>query len=230
MTKKTEQNPDMAVNRTTGDPTGRFLWPYDTDNKKNDLQNRRILAYNLKGELEHGIYVADLARDIAREMNMPESTVYLFTQAGLLHDVGKLMLVDKVDEPDDEGPYMIEEMKCVRTHASLSYDILNARHYPMTILEAVKHHHENYDGTGYPDNLHGNEIPLGARLIRVCDVFAALTSDRPYRKSFTKEEAISLMIDEVNHFDLGIFLAFQRVVHRVDTDYQYHFKERQTQT
>ena len=66
---------------------------------------------------------------------------------------------------------------------------------------------------GYPSNLAGEEIPLGARILRVCDTFAALISDRPYRKAFSMEEAVALMIDEIKDFDVGVFLAFQRVVH-----------------
>ena len=70
------------------------------------------------------------------------------------------------------------------------------------------------DGSGYPDNLRGEEIPYGARIIRVCDVFAALISDRPYRKSFDQDTALELMIEEVKNFDIKVFLAFQRVIHQ----------------
>ncbi|MGX8728838.1 MAG: HD-GYP domain-containing protein, partial [Lachnospiraceae bacterium] len=87
------------------------------------------------------------------------------------------------------------------------------------ICEAVLYHHENFDGSGYPENLSGEEIPLGARIIRVCDVFAALTSDRPYRKHFSIEDALQLMIDEITNFDMKIFLAFNRVAHRVGISY-----------
>ena len=70
----------------------------------------------------------------------------------------------------------------------------------------------------------GEDIPLGARIIRVCDVFAALTTDRPYRKRFDVDETMSLMIDEIKHFDMRIFLAFERVVHRDAEKYQVHFQ------
>ena len=73
-----------------------------------------------------------------------------------------------------------------------------------------------------PKGLKGDEIPLGARIIRVCDVFAALTTDRPYRRRFDADEAVRLMIDEIRHFDLKIFLAFERVIHRVGTKYRVH--------
>ena len=78
----------------------------------------------------------------------------------------------------------------------------------------MRHHHENYDGSGYPDNLSGEGIPLGARIIRVCDVYAALTSDRPYRKAFESQSAVQMMIEEIKDFDVKVFLAFQRMIHK----------------
>ena len=69
------------------------------------------------------------------------------------------------------------------------------------------------DGSGYPENLSGEAIPLGARIIRVCDVYAALTSDRPYRKSFDRKTAVELMIEDIKDFDIKVFLAFQRMLH-----------------
>ena len=91
--------------------------------------------------------------------------------------------------------------------------ILKRQGFPEKIQEMVLYHHENYDGSGYPKNLQGEEIPLGARILRVCDVFAALLSDRPYRKGFDQQTAVSLMIEEVKNFDMRIFLAFQRMIH-----------------
>ena len=85
--------------------------------------------------------------------------------------------------------------------------------YSDFVVESILYHHENYDGSGYPENLAGDQIPLGARILRVCDVYAALTSDRPYRKAFDPETAVELMIDEVKNFDMKVFLAFQRTIH-----------------
>ena len=86
------------------------------------------------------------------------------------------------------------------------------------ILKSILYHHENYDGTGYPANLSGEEIPLGARILRVCDTFSALVSNRPYRSAFDKDTAVELMIDEIKNFDVGVFLAFQRVIHQEDIE------------
>ena len=97
--------------------------------------------------------------------------------------------------------------------AAAGYEILKREGYPEEIQKMVLHHHENMDGSGYPDNLSGEKIPLGARIIRVCDVYAALLSDRPYRKGFDQDTAIQLMIEEIKNFDMKIFLTFQRVIH-----------------
>lgn len=180
-----------------------------------------IVNYNLREELEHALYVSLLVRDLSRELGLPEDQVYDLTHAGLMHDIGKLKLANYLyGETRIGSPLQVEEMKYVRLHSQLSYEILKSRNYKPFILEAVRWHHENYDGTGYPDNLKGEEIPFTARIIRVCDVFAALTTDRPYRKRFEEREAVALMIDEVSHFDLQVFLAFERVVHRTGTRYK----------
>ena len=108
---------------------------------------------------------------------------------------------------------MIEELKYVRMHSTLGYLELKEQDYSDFVLKSILYHHENYDGSGYPSNLAGEEIPIGARILRVCDVYAALRQDRSYRKAFDREAAMELMIEEVKDFDMQIFLAFQRVVH-----------------
>ena len=172
-----------------------------------------IVDYNLKEELEHGVYVSRLAQEIAAELGLDKKTRRNIGVAGILHDIGKLTLMSYING-EEEDPLVIEQMQYVRMHPTLSHEIVRRRHYSRDIQDYVRWHHENYDGTGYPDMLRGEEIPLGARIIRVSDVFAALTSDRPYRKKFSKKIAMELMIEEVNHFDMQVFLAFQRVVHK----------------
>ena len=174
-------------------------------------KGKRIVELNLEKELVHGICVSNLAFHVAKEIQLSNQQCYELAIAGMLHDVGKLEIAKYVYARGDT--LEIEEMKYVRTHSTLGYTMLDKQEYSAFILESILYHHENYDGSGYPSNLSEDEIPLGARILRVCDVFAALTSDRPYRRSFDMDTAVELMIEEAKNFDMKIFLAFLRVIH-----------------
>ena len=177
----------------------------------------RIIQTDVAKEINHGICVSNLAHRIAKRMELSEKMCYNLAIAGLLHDIGKLELTKYVySAKKEESTLHVEEMRYVRTHAALGYVILNSQGYSREIAEWVLYHHENYDGSGYPANKAGEEIPLGARILRICDVFAALTSDRSYRRAFDLETAVKLMIAEVKNFDMKIFLTFLEVVHEED--------------
>lgn len=171
-----------------------------------------ILKFDLESELRHGMDVSNLAYEVAEELALSETVCHDLAVAGMLHDIGKLKLTGYING-QEQDPLVIEELKYVRMHSSLGYEVLKKQGYPDFILKSVLYHHENFDGTGYPSNLAGEDIPLGARILRVCDVFAALRSDRPYRQAFDMETAMELMIEEIKNFDMQVFLAFQRVVH-----------------
>ncbi|HEY9574681.1 MAG TPA: HD domain-containing phosphohydrolase [Lachnospiraceae bacterium] len=184
----------------------------DKRRKENFSLGGHIVDYHLNEEIYHGIYVSKLARGLAEILGFEKETTYSLTLAGILHDIGKLQL--NKYQYKENGPLLVEEIRYVRMHTQLGYEILKKRgDYSDFILESIYHHHENYDGSGYPDNLKGEEIPIGARILRICDVFAALTSKRPYRSAFEQVQALELMIDEVKNFDLEIFLAFQKLIH-----------------
>ena len=172
----------------------------------------RLLDFDLSEELNHGIAVSNLAYAVAAELGQDEEFCYQMAIAGMLHDIGKLKLTDYINGQEND-PLLIEELKYVRMHSSLGYEELKDQGYSELVLQSVLYHHENYDGSGYPSNLRGDSIPLGARILRVCDVYAALSSVRPYRKAFDVSTVIELMIDEIKNFDMEVFLAFQRVVH-----------------
>lgn len=161
-------------------------------------------------EMCHGVEVSNLARMIAKELGETEEFCRDITLAGILHDIGKLKLTKYLYAEDG---LLVEQMKYVRQHTAQSYEIIMDAGYQDEIARAVYYHHENYDGSGYPDNLRGDNIPWMARILRVCDVFIALTADRSYRKAFDPKSALEIMIDEVKDYDMRVFLAFQRVVH-----------------
>ena len=180
--------------------------------EKNPASQDRLLEFDLSTELKHGIAVSNLAYAVAKEVGLPKDQCYQLAVAGVLHDIGKLKLRSYINGQEN-NPLVIEELKYVRMHSALGYEELKDQGYSDIVLQSILYHHENYDGSGYPSNLSENSIPLGARILRVCDVYAALSSDRPYRKAFDVSTVIELMIDEIKNFDMEVFLAFQRVVH-----------------
>ena len=194
----------MAVNQE--------VYTMETAQSETVKSTDRILDFDLSAELNHGVVVSNLAYAVAVEMGLDEEFCYQMAIAGMLHDIGKLKLTGYING-QERDPLLIEELKYVRMHSSLGYEELKDQGYSDIVLQSILYHHENYDGSGYPSNLSGDSIPLGARILRVCDVYAALSSDRPYRKAFDVSTVIELMIDEIKNFDMEVFLAFQRVVH-----------------
>ncbi|SFR69281.1 HD-GYP domain-containing protein [Anaeromicropila populeti] len=166
---------------------------------------------DLQYAIDHGMVVSNLAYFLSQELGESEFFCKEMALAGMLHDIGKLKL-SKYLYGRKKDALSIEEIKYVRMHPTFSRQILENEGFSPFILEAIYHHHENYDGSGYPGNLKGDDIPWGARIIRCCDVFAALVSDRPYREAFDIEVALELMIDEVKNFDMSVFLAFQSLI------------------
>ena len=175
-----------------------------------------LITFDLEKEIKHGIQVSNLAYQTGKMLGLEETMCHELAVAGILHDIGKLKLRNYIAA--EENPLIVEEIKYVRRHPKLGYESLKERGYSDFILESIYYHHENYDGSGYPKNLSGEEIPLGARILRICDVYAALTSKRSYRDAFSPEVAMEMLIDEVKNFDMKIFLAFQRTMHEEDKE------------
>ncbi|MFV0529270.1 MAG: HD-GYP domain-containing protein [Lachnospiraceae bacterium] len=183
----------------------------ENDKKHSNTKTIHHLEYDIEEELQHGIFVSKLAYAVGTKMGLEPSVCRELAIAGLVHDIGKLRLTQLTGV--DEDFLVVEELKYIRRHPTLGYLELKDQPYSDFVLESVLYHHENYDGSGYPNNMKGPEIPLGARILRICDVYAALRSDRPYRKGFDFRTALQLMIEEVKNFDIHIFILFQRVMH-----------------
>ena len=133
--------------------------------------------------------VQGAALGLARELGMTdEDTLKAIEAAALLHDTGKIAVPEHIlNKPGKLTPAEFEKMKL---HAPIGAEILSSIEFPYPVVPIVRHHHENWDGTGYPDGLRGTDIPLGARILSVVDCFDALTSDRPYRSRMTSEASI----------------------------------------
>ena len=151
--------------------------------------------------------VASYASALARDMGFDEMTMFWFSIGALLHDVGKIVVPSEIlNKP---GRLTEEERKVMERHAAAGADLLSNIEFPWDILPMVRGHHERWDGGGYPDRLAGEAIPLSARIICVADVFDALTTDRPYRRGYTRDHAMEMMAAERERaFDPAIFDRF----------------------
>lgn len=154
------------------------------------------LAVDAKDQVTHGHIrrVQRYAVGLARELGVVDSILLKAIEAAaLLHDMGKLAVPEYIlNKPGKLTPAEFERMKL---HASVGADILSAIDFPYPVVPIVRHHHESWDGSGYPDGLKGTDIPIGARVISVIDCFDALTSDRPYRRRLSDEDALTILRD-----------------------------------
>jgi len=154
------------------------------------------MAIDAKDQITHGhirrVQVQAVA--LAKAMGVKESAqIRAIEAAALLHDMGKLAVPEYIlNKP---GPLTSAEFERMKLHASVGADILSAIDFPYPVVPIVRHHHENWDGTGYPDKLLGAAIPIGARILSVVDCFDALTSDRPYRPRLSDEEALRILAE-----------------------------------
>ncbi|MCV4342061.1 HD-GYP domain-containing protein [Pseudomonas capsici] len=159
----------------------------------------------------HSVAVGGLMIALARQLALPESLVKEAGMAGLLHDVGKLAIPAAIlGKP---GKLSDEEFAIVRKHPEIGCQLLGeSRHFSPRVLDVCLHHHERFDGSGYPDRLAGSQISLFARMGAICDVYDAITSDRPYKACWSPAESISRMAEWTGHFDEKIFQAFVKCV------------------
>lgn len=155
----------------------------------------------------HGIRVGNMARSIAKSLLLPDDLVDIIYLGGRLHDVGKLLVPDQI--LNKQGALTSDEMQQMQQHPTLGVEML--RHYSefRYSLGAVRHHHERYDGKGYPDCLAAEDIPLPARIIGLVDAYDAMTSDRPYRNGMAPAEALRRITEQAGfQFDPDLTLHF----------------------
>jgi putative nucleotidyltransferase with HDIG domain len=152
------------------------------------------LAIDAKDQVTHGhirrvqIYAMGLVRALGIT---DEATVKGMEAAALLHDTGKIAVPEHIlNKP---GKLTTQEFEVMKTHVTVGADILSGIQFPFPVVPFVRHHHENWDGKGYPDGLKGEQIPLGARILSVVDCFDALTSDRPYRRALSVDQAVAIL-------------------------------------
>ena len=164
----------------------------------------------------HSARVADLSANVATEMGLNEEDVERVRMAGRLHDLGKIGTRDAV--VSKEGPLTPEEFEHVKQHVIIGAQILAPLVHLGEVVSMVRSHHERFDGTGYPDGLRGEDIPIGGRIIAAAEVYDALTQSRPYQEMMTPEQAVERMTDfSGTVLDTQVYEALVRIVGRRQT-------------
>ncbi len=165
----------------------------------------------------HSERVSKYAALIAKSMNFSKSEIEGIRVAGILHDIGKIGVPEGILLKF--APLTDAEFSVIKEHPVASAKIIEKAAFPWEIEPLARHHHERYDGTGYPDGLKGEDIPLGARILAVADTYEALLADRPYRRGFPKEKALEIIKEAAGiQLDPKIVPVFLELVEKGDLD------------
>jgi putative nucleotidyltransferase with HDIG domain len=160
---------------------------------------------------EHTQRVTDLTLRLARAMKVEESQLLHIRRGALLHDIGKIGVPDKILLKPDK--LTDEEWRQMRKHPEFAYELLSSIRYLQPALDIPYCHHEKWDGTGYPRGLKGEQIPIAARIFAIVDVWDAVTSDRPYRKAWSTEEALGYIQEQAGkYFDPQVVDVFLKLI------------------
>jgi putative nucleotidyltransferase with HDIG domain len=156
---------------------------------------------------EHADSTVRYSTQLARALGMGQEDIDNVRKASILHDLGKVGISDKILLK--KAKLTKGEFEEIKKHPQIGADIIRPIQFMQEIIPLILYHHERWDGKGYPEGLKGEGIPLGARIISIADVYQALTSDRPYRKAFTKKEAMTILREGAgSQFDPEIVKVF----------------------
>jgi len=185
-----------------------------------ELENAEAVLFSLAHSIEardpythgHCERLAEMSARMGERLGVPEEQIKALRRAGVVHDIGKVAVPDSILLKP--GPLTADETKVMQKHPVVGERICAPLKTFRLVLPIIRHHHEKHDGTGYPDALQGEEIPLTARILQLSDVYDALTTDRPYKVAFTPEVALDLMGEEAERgwWDRELFEAFREMI------------------
>lgn len=167
-----------------------------------ELENAETVLYTLALSIEakdpytegHCARLSEYSVALGKRLGLPQDTLVALRRAGIVHDIGKVAVPDNILLKP--GPLTPDERRVMEQHTVVGERICTPLKSFRPVLPIIRHHHERQDGTGYPDGLRGEQIPLVARVLQTVDLFDALTTDRPYRKALPQAEALNLMRSE----------------------------------
>jgi HD-GYP domain-containing protein (c-di-GMP phosphodiesterase class II) len=197
-----------------------FKWDDTTpSDNQNCLEFAKVLAYTLEekdpytsGHSERVCYYSDF---ISKRLSLSPKERSELQIASYLHDIGKIGISNRFI--NKKGTLTPTDWAIIKQHTKKSIELLTPLNLSSNILSYIQHHHERYDGTGYPDGLAGEQIPLGARIIAISDSYDSMTSDRPYRKPLTNGDAKSELVKNVEkQFDPKLVSLFLNVLKEME--------------
>ncbi|MBM3253855.1 MAG: HD-GYP domain-containing protein [Candidatus Omnitrophica bacterium] len=160
---------------------------------------------------EHTERTVRYATEVAITLNLPKDDIEHIKLASMLHDLGKIGISEKILLK--KSKLTKREFDEIKRHPQIGVDIIRPIQFFHGIIPLILYHHERWDGTGYPDGLKGEEIPVGARIVAIADVYQALTSDRPYRKAYPKDEAMKIIKNSSGaQFDPQVVNTFLKIL------------------
>src|ERR1700731_4177743 len=194
--------------------------------RTDELERAESVLFSLAQSIEgkdpytpgHCERLAGYSARLGEQLGLPEDQITALRRAGIVHDVGKIAVPDAILlKPGRLTP---EEWTIIREHSVVGERICAPLKSFRFVLPIIRHHHEKLDGSGYPDGLRGEAIPVAARVLQIVDVYDALTTDRPYKKAFSVTDALQTMKEEVakGWWDPHIFDQFERLVRSGEAD------------
>src|SRR5437588_1240457 len=186
-----------------------------------ELDNAEMVLFSLALTIEakdpytegHCDRLSKYSVALGEKLGLPENLRLALRRGGLIHDIGKLAVPEGILLKT--GPLTPEERKIMEQHTIEGERICAPLRSFRNVLPIIRHHHEKQDGSGYPDGLKGEQVPLTARILQVTDVYDALTTDRPYRKALSQEKAFEMIREEAKRgwWDVAVVSVFETVVH-----------------
>lgn len=163
--------------------------------------------------------LSDYATRLGRHLGLGGDALEALSYGGFLHDIGKVAVPDSILLK--KGPLTTAEWEEMRKHPVAGEHICRPVHSFHRVLPIIRHHHERWNGSGYPDGLIGEAIPITARVLQIADIFDALTSSRPYKPAFHRDQALQIMREEVGRgwWDPACFAAFEEIVKEAPDDF-----------
>ncbi|HLB91163.1 MAG TPA: HD domain-containing phosphohydrolase [Terriglobales bacterium] len=187
--------------------------------RTDELERAEAVLFTLARSIEgkdpythgHCERLADFSARLGEHLGLPEEQIIALRRGGVVHDIGKIAVPDAILLKP--GRLSEDEWKLIREHPVVGERICAPLKSFRTVLPIIRHHHERFDGSGYPDGLRGESIPITARVLQIVDVYDALTTERPYKHAFSITEALQTMKEEVSRgwWDPVIFDQFERL-------------------